>query len=350
MFYIWYEYLSKSQPSFRVYKTPEKDQILQYILHEDFRKIVQESNKYPKYQHFFMLDESRFSFFRFDMYETFEDKFTLQDLKNIVEEKCQATKKYNEVDWERIMVYIDNVIVDGEEKKYVIWEKGKIFFRLYIVYLNKTTLNSMNSVYGNIFKVKNLNIVPQSFHTLLFLRNNLKKEDFVLLYINETFCKAIKIQNGFYHSVDTLNLGMSSLRQMYKDNGIVQYWYKSYEFIEGNPLAKNLVTDTLQFYSQLFCKWLQEKGLIWTDIIVISQITRNVHFIETFNQEYKKMTNNYIVPFHNSELLHTFGKTREPDDMDALIMMNREEYMKRVLGIWSESDEEEMKIIDNLAF
>jgi hypothetical protein len=124
------------------------------------------------------------------------------------------------------------------------------------------SINTINSTYGNFFAIKNVTFIPQSFHTLLFLRNNLKKDNFVLLYIYETFCKAIKVENGFYQSVETLNLGMSSLKQMYKDNGIVQYRYKEYEFIESNPLAKGLVTDTLQFYSQLFCKWLYEKNFI----------------------------------------------------------------------------------------
>jgi hypothetical protein len=54
---------------------------------------------------------------------------------------------------------------------------------------------------------------------------------------------------------------MAALKQMYKDNGIVQYWYKTYDFIEQNPLAKNLVKETLQFYSQLFCKRFHEKNL-----------------------------------------------------------------------------------------
>lgn len=339
MFYIWYEHLSESHPSFRVYKIREQEQILQYVLHENLVKITDESREYPKYTHYFMLDESRFSFFRFDIFQKFEKKFTYQDLKDIIEEKCQATKKYNDVDGERIMVYVDSVHVDCEEKKHVIGEIGEIFFRLYIVYLNKKTMNIINSVYGNLLDTKNINILPQSFHTLIFLRNNLKKDNFVLLYITEHSCKAIKIQNGFYHAVDTLNLWMSALKQMYKDNGIVQYRYKTYDFIESNPLAKGLVKETLQFYSQLFCKRFHEKNLTWTDVIVISPITKNVHFIETFNEEYKKMTNNYVVPFHHSEKLQTFGKIWEPDDMDAIILMNRDEKIRNTLLTDSEKSE-----------
>ena len=55
---------------------------------------------------------------------------------------------------------------------------------------------------------------------------------------------------------------MSALKQMYKDNGIVQYRYKTYDFIESNPLARGLVKETLQFYSELFCKRFKEKNLI----------------------------------------------------------------------------------------
>lgn len=43
------------------------------------------------------------------------------------------------------------------------------------------------------------------------------------------------------------------------------------------------------------------------------------------------MTNNYVVPFHHSEKLNTFGKVWEPDDMDAIILMNRDEKMRNAL-------------------
>lgn len=238
------------------------------------------------------------------------------------------------------MTYIDTVFVDGEEKKFVIGEKGEIFFRLYIMFLNKTTINQFNSEYGNVLDEKKITILPESFYTLMFLRNNLKKDNFVLLYITETYCKAINIRNGFYNNIEVLNLWISSLKQMYKDNGIVQYRYKDYDFIEANPLAKGLVIETLHFYSTLFCKWFYEKNLTWTDIIVISPITKNVHFIEAFDKEYKKISNNYIVPFHHSDYLNYFDLTRDPEDMDWLVLLNKEEKIKKKL---TESDDWEGK-------
>ncbi len=45
--------------------------------------------------------------------------------------------------------------------------------------------------------------------------------------------------------------------------------------------------------------------------------------METFNKEYSKDNNNYIIPFHFSEKLDLFGKQREPEDIDMLIYLNR---------------------------
>jgi hypothetical protein len=112
-------------------------------------------------------------------------------------------------------------------------------------------------------------------YTALFLRNTLKKDNFLLLYIRETQVKAIKVVHGFYEHMYTLNLGINAVKKMYKDNGIEQYRYKDYDFIENNELAKQLVQETLEFYSQLLCKWLQDNVCSNNDIILISSMTKN---------------------------------------------------------------------------
>lgn len=325
MFHIRYEYLSQSYPRFRVYKIRDSHQIMQYTLHESFSEIIKQSAIYPKYEHYFMLDESRFSFFRYDIFNTYKDWFTLKDLDDIIAQKLESIQS---IGGEKTTTYIDTIFVDWEEKKFVIWEKWEIFFRLYIIIVDKKTINQLNSSYGNVLLEKNITIIPESFYTLMFLRNNLKKENFVLLYITENYCKAIVVKNWFYENIEVLNLWISALKQMYKDNSIVQYRYKDYNFIESNQLAKGLIMETLEFYSQLFCKRIFEKNLIWNDIVVISPITKNIHFIEAFDKEYKKISNNYIVPFHYSDYLNYFDATREPEDMDGLVLINREEKIR----------------------
>lgn len=331
MFYLRYEYLSESFPRCNVFKIRDTKELLHYTIHEDLSSIVQQSAEYPKYEHFFLLDENRFSFFRCDVNQVFEEEITIHTLNDILKEKIRETKDTHGIWWEVVMSHIDTIFVDGQEKKFLIGQKGQIFFRIYIAFICKTSLNIFDSVYGKTLDKKNINLVPQSLYTLLFLRNNLKKENFVLLYITESYAKAITVKGGFYAGIDVLNLGMGALKQMYKDNGVVQYRYKEYQAIEANPLAKELVVETLEFYSQLFCKRLYEKHLGGMDIIVISPITKNEHFIETFNKEYRKMSNNYIVPFHHSNSLNSFGKEREPENMDSLVFVNQEEKIRKLL-------------------
>lgn len=324
MLQIRYEHLSESYPRFRVYKIQDWEKIQQYILHENFRTIIDKSLDMPKYDHTFLLDESRFSFFRFDIFIDSQEKFSLQDLHEITQEKMDLIESERSAKWKFLTTYIDSIFINGEEKKYVIWESGTLFFRLYVIYIDTMSLNELNSAYGKVREKDSIQILPQSFHTVLFLRNNLKRENFLLLYITESSAKIIKITNSFYESVNVINLGLSSLKQMYKDNGISQYRYKSYEEIQENILAENLVVETLEFFSTLFFSRLEEQNCIGNDIFVVSPIVKNWHFMEVFNRKYREYTNNYVVPFHHSDKLDNFNREREPDGIDTLIYLNRE--------------------------
>jgi hypothetical protein len=66
-------------------------------LHEDFRKVIDKSLDMPKYDHTFLLDESRFSFFRFDVFVEIEAKFSLHDLHKITQEKMDFIQRENNI-------------------------------------------------------------------------------------------------------------------------------------------------------------------------------------------------------------------------------------------------------------
>lgn len=321
---VRYEYLSESYPRFWVYSIQKWFDIHQFYLHESLSKIAEKSYEYIKNKQIFLLDESRFSFFRFDIYLDCPQGFSIQNLHKITAEKIDYIEKKIWVSWLFLSSHVDSIFVNWEEKQHMIWEKWSIFFRLYVIYIDYKSLNELDSVYGKIRENKNIKILPQSFYTTLFLRNNLKRENFFLLYISENSAKIIKISNSFYEWVKTLNLWVNALKQMYKDNWILQYWYKTYEDVQWNSMAENLVVETIEFFSTLFFSRLQEEWYVWQDIFLISPIIKNGHFMEIFNREYRKISDNYIVPFHYSQKLDTFGRQREPEDMDALIYLNHE--------------------------
>ena len=214
MLKVRYEYFSESYPRFGVYKIQEWEKIQQHILHEWFSKIVDKSFDDKKSQHTFLLDETRFSFFRFDIFLDLEDNFSIQQLHDITKEKMDKIETNQWSWWKFLTTYIDSIFINWDEKKYVIWASWQIFFRLYIIYIDIKTLNDFDSFYWKVRENTNIKILPQSFHTTLFLRNSLKRENFLLLYITESTAKIIKITNSFYESVNVINLWLSSLKQM----------------------------------------------------------------------------------------------------------------------------------------
>jgi hypothetical protein len=112
MFYLWYEYLSESYPRFNVFKIRDQHELTSYTLHGDFSNIVEQTLEFTKYNHFFLLDESRFSFFRFDVFQEFTEPLTIQDVNKLIQEKIDATKKHNSIDGQVVTTYIDTIFVD----------------------------------------------------------------------------------------------------------------------------------------------------------------------------------------------------------------------------------------------
>lgn len=321
MFFLRQENYDPKYPKFRVMKSQPEFGIQNYILYEPLSNIIDSTTTYPKYKHVFLLDDQRFAFFRYDIQFYAENKLTLTDVQNLVQEKIsQAEKETKEL---FLFSHIESIIINGNEKQFLIWESGEISCRIILVFLNRETCGIFNDRYWDFQAQKNLEIYPESFQTLAYLRNNMHMDEFLLLYIRDSHCKWVLVENWFYKTIESINLWVNALMQMYKDNWISKYRYKNYEEIEDNPFAKNIVIQTLEFYSEMLCKWINEKKIWLHNIFVVSPIMKNWHFMEVFNKIYTKDNNKYIVPFHYSEDLDQFGRSWEPEDIDALIYANR---------------------------
>lgn len=330
MFYLWREAYDPKYPKFCVVKFQERLGMQQYERYESLDQIIEHSLQHQNYDHHFLLDDGRFHFFRFDIYKEKDSPFTIDDFNTIIDERLEYLRNITQE--ELLFTNIDTIFVNGEEKKFLIGAKGQIFFRLYFVYLNRNTLLSFNKSYGNIFNQKNLHLRPESLKTISFLKRKLGRDSFLLLYIKENYCKVIAVEDWFYKQIEHINFGINFLMQMYKDNQIVKYWYKSSEEIDQNPLAKNLVLESIRFYVEYLCKWLNDLHLTEKDIFLISPIIKNGNFMEEFNKSYASFHNKYIVPFHHSSQLELFGKHRAPEDMDTLIFLNSGKIKKHILG------------------
>jgi hypothetical protein len=259
MFYLRQENYDPKYPKFRVMKAQKEFGIQNYLLYENLSTIIENSIGYPKSHHIFLLDDQRFHFFSFDVETYFEEKITLIDLQKLINEKIVLAEKETKEAY--LFSHLESIFVDGEPKKFLIGEKGTIQCRIILVYLNRQTCLEFNDKYGNFYNQKNLELMPESFQTIAYLKNIVQKDNFLLLYIRDSHCKGVLVENGFYKRIESINLGVNALMQMYKDNGISKYRYKQYEEIENNPFAKNLVIQTLEFYSQMLCKWIEEEKI-----------------------------------------------------------------------------------------
>lgn len=330
MFYLWHEEFDVKHPKFRIVKYQKDLGMQQYAVYESLQNVINQSFSYPEYNHYFLLDDSRFHFFRFDIFKELDRPFTIDDINEITHERLNYLKEITKE--ELLFTNVDSIFVNWEPQKYLIGAQGQIFFRLYLIYINRDTLLEFNKHYGNLFSHKHLKIFPESFKTISFLKRKLERDSFLLLYIKESYCKVVAIEDGFYKRIEHINFGINFLMQMYKDNQIVKYRYKTSEEIDANPLAKNLVLDNINFYVEYLCKWLNDLKLTNKDIFIISPIIKNWNFMDCFNKKYTTYHNKYIVPFHSSNQLEMFGKQWEPGDMDTLIFLNGSSVKKELLG------------------
>lgn len=321
MFYLRQENYDPKYPKFRVIKSQPEFWLQNYILYEPLSNIIASTTQYPKYKHIFLLDDQRFAFFSYDIQFSSEKKLTIWDINSLIQQKIAESEKQTKEKF--LFSHIDYIFVNWKPKQFLIGESGDILCRIILVFLCRETCNIFNDKFWDFLSQKNIEILPESLRTIAYLKNNMHVDDFLLLYIRDSHCKWVLIENGFYSRIESLNLWVNSLMQMYKDNWISKYRYKNYEEIENNQFAKNLVVQTLEFYSDMLCKRINEKEFWNHNVFVVSSIMKNGHFMEIFNKIYSQKNNKYIVPFHYSEELDQFWRSREPEDIDALIYANR---------------------------
>ena len=265
MFYLRQENYDPKYPKFRVMKSQPEFWLQNYILYESLSTILDSTLLYPKYKHIFLLDDQRFAFFSYDIKFTSEKKLTLNDIQSLVQEKLTLAEKQTKEKF--LFSHFDCIFVNWIEKQFLIWEKWDISCRIILVFLNRESCGIFNDKFWDFQSQKNIEIYPESFQTITYLRNNMHMDNFLLLYIRDSHCKGVLIEDWFYKNIESLNLWVNALMQMYKDNWISKYRYKNYEEIENNPFAKNIVIQTLEFYSEMLCKRINEKKFWLQNII-----------------------------------------------------------------------------------
>ncbi len=311
----------QNKESFDIFNFSEKNKNLQ-----KFRKNISIDKLFKEWKELnkssiFLLDENFFSFFVFDIYENFENRITIKNLKDIVEKKKIWILSNYENSWTLLYYYIEDINVDGDFFDYVIGKKGKVFFRLKMVFLKKE-IDTLASICSGNNCFEKFSFYPQSIFTANFLKNKLKKKDISILYINEEFTKLVNFQKWFYHFVDEINFGLSSLKDVFKEKNILDFYYKSFSYEDINQFTENLIRDSLDFFSGLLVSWLKDLIPEGGKVFVLSKILDNEFFLEEFGKKYCESVWGFVLPFKTSDELKDFGRKWNYEEIDILTALN----------------------------
>jgi len=272
-------------------------------------------------QYHFLLNEKRFNYFQFFIHFSSNTKFTRPELQKIINEKMLEVEP--KTSGSTMLFYtIDSIYVNGEASQHVLAKTWTIFFNLAFVFIDNHTKELFSKRGRNIDKNRNINLIPRSYYTIAFLRDKLNRRNFHLLDIQNNNSTIINVQNWFYAALDDVNWWSDTLKSIYKDNNILQYYTSTKSEIEWNPLAMQTVEQSVDFFTKTLAKRVKEQVWIDKDLILISDLTTNEFFQENFSKRYNKFINGYIVPFTYSKSLDTFDSNWKRSEMNVLTALN----------------------------
>jgi hypothetical protein len=79
---------------------------------------------------------------------------------------------------------------------------------------------------------------------------------------------------------------------------------------------------SLDFYNNILIDWLSENLEYSWNILLLSDINRNIFFIDNFVKKYKSKINWYLLPLNSFDVLDKFSFNWNCDEIDLLTFLN----------------------------
>lgn len=276
-----------------------------------------------------LLDDEYFQICSFDIFHQTQTAFSIQELHAYIEEKAAFAKTQYHIADKCLFHYLDTIYVNWEKSQFLLWKTWILFFRLSFIFIKNQCTSQLRIQRWSLIQQQRITIYPHSFCTLDFLQNTLHKDSFYILYMFDSHIKLIHVQKWFYRDCQKMNLGIDMLKQIYKDNGIFEYFFAKKEDVIDQALTLEIIIQSVQFFVHMMCKWMASFIDTNNDLILLSPLSTNPFFQQELIASYKEHINWYILPFHSSPLLKDFWKKRSPDEMDLLVFLNTYEQIDR---------------------
>lgn len=306
---------------FTIYKQWRNRQIASY--YKNLTKLLWEQHIQLDRETYFLLHEKRFNFYSFCIYIESDEKFTIADLEKQLEDKKIEVFEFTK--WYKFLSYfVDRIFINGEESDFLFAKQWKIFFRLNMMYLDNDTCSLMERFFWKkIYENKNFNIFPRSFFVQQFLKDELKRESYYLLDIKDEVTTLITVEWWFYKWIESVNLWLSVLKEIYKDNEIIQFYTINHWDPSISYFTEQTIQKSMWFFTGMLTKRISQYLKEGSDIILLWDISSNYYFQESFKEWYQQHINWFILPFIHSQWLATYNTKRSSNDLYALTLINK---------------------------
>lgn len=268
----------------------------------------------------FLLDEKYFDLLSCHIEGSFYQPLRIDQLEHLVDQKIKEFKKNRQLSGEVIHYTIDHSTIDWEKTAYILGKTGLIQFQLSLLGIKPALLSFCPEVKKN--KKSWLQLYPASYFTVQFISHSLEKPYFNILSIHEDHAKLIHISHGRYQSIETLDRWYHHIKEMCSKNNILPYFHKSDAELQSNPIAHQIMQQSMDFYNKMLVERLANYSMNHEDIIVIAPELKHHTFRESFTTTYHDKINGYVVPFSITSSLQQFGRKRQPHELDVLTCIN----------------------------
>lgn len=237
---------------------------------------------------YFLLPEYHFIFTSKSYVFYSQEPFSLKDFKKLLQDYVLDQKKQFPHINQLLHQDTHDIKIDNQTSNFLLWHKGQIRFQLDCIFWSNTS-----EIDFSLLTDKKVALLPCSYGALKQCNTLLNDNDYSILYINNNQSKLIQVKNQFYSSIHSINFWKETLKLMYQEHNLLKYYRDPNS---TTPVTESIVKDVAWFFAEKLVDRFSGIVAPHTNMIIISDITKNTYCMEALKKLYSQFINGYILP------------------------------------------------------
>lgn len=239
---------------------------------------------------------------------------TVTQFKAIINREIALGKMDHHISTQIMTFLISETTVNHEVVNAPRWQTGQIQCQVQLIML-KSKILPKHII--NECKKGSIHLIPKSLYTIEYLNQHTQWANYALVYIDEYMVKCIVIKNKQYAHIEYLNWWLKELRWLMNDMNVWQYYnHKACSNI--NTLTRNLITQSVDQYTQILGQWLSHHVGRGSSIAMINQMSDHVIIHEQCN---RYLSQHY--GFYTMECSHLLPRISKHGNTDGQLYLHQ---------------------------